>query len=494
MQVLRPYQGLAFEKVYNAILRGRKRIIICLPTGGGKTTVASHIIHGANEKGNNSMALAHRTELIKQFSDRLYEHNVNHGIIQGTNTRDEHEPNQVASVQTLIRRLHKLTDKKIVIVDECHRTLGASYKKILEHYSDSIVIGLSATPFRNDGGNLGEYYEEIIECTTVKELTMLGFLVPSIGFTTPKTANLNTKTLRKKGGEYTETSLDTLFNKPTLIADVVQTWEKRGKGRTTVVFAGSVNHSKRLTAEFCKKGYNFKHLDGTTPKDERADILIDLYEGKIDGVVNVGVLTEGWDCPRVSCIVLATITNSLSKYRQMVGRGLRIFKNKVDCMILDHGGNWKAHGAPDEDLILSLTEKVKRKKVERDLQLKNCTECWCIYSGKRCTQCGHEPAVRERQFNEVDGELVQVGNSIPAKDKQRARDVYKYLIAEAKNRRKNDSWVNREFHKIFGCYPKFKGLSLKVNKFKRKKVSWDKGKGTTYSMPYFEYEKSMNRY
>ena len=331
---LRDYQSSAIQQVRDHIRQGSKKIIIRAPTGAGKTVIASFIINGAVKLEKNILFLAHRKELINQSSDKLDQLYVWHGVIMAKHPR--HAPalsTQVASLQTLVRRLGDdvRPDADLIIVDECHRSVSASYTKILECYPNAIVIGLTATPERTDGRGLGEFYDKIVQVSTIKELTKLGFLVPSRVMATERPKLSEIRTVR---GDYDEKQTAEMFNTPTLTGILVKNYERFGGGRLAVVFAINVAHSKAIVQKFLNAGHKAAHVDGTTLGKLRDKILSDLALGIIKVVSNVGILTEGWDCPPVSCGILARPTQSRGLYHQMVGRFLRPHPGKTDALTL----------------------------------------------------------------------------------------------------------------------------------------------------------------
>ena len=218
---------------------------------------------------------------------------------------------------------------------------------VVEAYPDARIIGLTATPCRMDGRGLGNVFQELVQCPDVAELTRMGFLVPAKVFA-PVRPNL--KGVRVRAGDYVEGDLAQRVNTNKLVGDIAQHWFRLGERRKTVVFAVNVAHSLHIRDEFRKAGVLAEHLDGTTPREHRKRILKELATGKINLISNVGVLGEGWDCPEVSCAILARPTKSLGLFRQMIGRILRPAPGKTDAIVLDHAGGVFAHGLPDDPI------------------------------------------------------------------------------------------------------------------------------------------------
>jgi superfamily II DNA or RNA helicase len=352
MIALRPYQVDAIERCRREVGRGRRRVVLVAPTGSGKTVIASAIVAGAAEKGKRGLFLAHRRELVTQASRKLYEAGIDAGIVlPGFPPRPE-QPIQVSSVQSLTARAIRtsameMPDADLVVIDECHHVTASTYQVILAAYPDAVILGLSATPARADGRGLGSTFDTIVECPSVAELTAADHLVPARVFAPPAPDLTGVKVRR---GDYVEAQLAERMDKPKLVGDIVTHWLRHAEGRRTVLFATSVAHSTHLRDEFARAGVVAEHLDGKTPIGERDGILARLASGAVDVVTNCAVLTEGWDCPAVGCVVLARPTKSLGLYRQMCGRILRPYPGKVDAIILDHAGSTYAHGFICDDI------------------------------------------------------------------------------------------------------------------------------------------------
>jgi DNA repair protein RadD len=254
-------------------------------------------------------------------------------------------------------------------------------------------------------------------------------------------------------------------NTAQLVGDIVSHWHRLGERRKTVVFATSVGHSIHLTQEFQKSGARFEHLDGETPKDERDLILQRLSDGELDGVCNCMVLTEGWDQPNVSCLVLARPTKSLGLYLQMAGRALRTFEGKTDALVLDHAGATHQHGRVEEPRIWFLDEDRKAESPEQAARaagaaasLLECSQCQAIrYAGKPCPECGFLPK-RPGSYHEVrDGELVEYrsdGSHLPnLYSPERKREFYAGLLHIAQDRGHKPGAAAHRFKDRFGHWP-----------------------------------------
>lgn len=389
--MLRPYQERAIAEIRAAIAAGRRRIMLTVPTGGGKTLTSACMIAGALAKGRRALFVAHRLELIDQTVATFARLGITSvGVIRANDKRrDSSQPIQVASIQTLARR--DQADFDLVVVDEAHRAVSASYTKhVFERHERAVIIGLSATPIRSDGRPLGTHFEEpIVTGARYSTLIAEGHLAEPAVYSTPVLPDLGN--VRTTGGDFNQEDLEEAVNKGALIGDIVAQWSKHPRQRT-VAFAVSVAHSRAIVDMFRGVGVRAEHLDGTTHEDERRAILARLASNETELVSNVGVLCEGWDLPACKTLILARPTKSLGLYMQMAGRILRPW-NDVRPLILDHGGNVDRHGLPHEDREWSLSKRAK--KVLGAPRLKVCPSCFAyVLAGvKACPLCGHVFAV-----------------------------------------------------------------------------------------------------
>lgn len=405
----RDYQIELIESARASARAGVRRILLTLPTGGGKTVIAAEIINGAVARGSRVLFLAHRQELIQQASEKLDALGIDHGIIQANHWRRRPAlPVQVASVPTLVNRT-LATSPHIIFIDEAHRARAASYQAIVDRYPHAFVIGLTATPIRSDGKGLGNLFQRMVQGPSVADLTARGYLVPARVFA-PSTPDL--RGVRITGGDYNAGGIQRAMDRPTITGDIVAHWQRLAKNRITVLFAAGIDHSMHLRDAFRAAGVAAEHLDGKTDKDTRRKLLADLAVGRIRVMCSVGVLTEGWDSPPVSCAIIARPTASAGLYLQMAGRILRPYPGKTDALLLDHAGCTIQHGLVDDDREWSLElDRPVVSKPRIDLSLPRvCPECYRVARlGVRVCECGYEFSMSDRGNPDVvDGELVEV--------------------------------------------------------------------------------------
>ena len=356
----------------------------------------------------------------------------------------------------------------LVIVDEAHHARAKTYRKLLKAYPDAVILGLSATPCRGDGRGLGDVFDALVDCPSVADLTASGFLVPTRVFA-PSRPDLTG--VRIDRGDYVEAQLAERMNTIKLVGDIVTHWIRLADRRRTVVFATGVSHSKHLRDEFCRAGILAEHIDGTTPIEERDAILAKLAAGLIDVLCNAMVLTEGWDSPEVSCLVLARPTKSMGLYRQMVGRVLRLAPGKTDALILDHAGAIFEHGFIEEPVNWTLApdkraeNPTQASRARHEIALAdNCPECFAVrIGGQPCGVCGWRPQPKGLAVDVADGDLGEVGRDRSVKGKisgaAEKQTFYRELLGAARQKGYRDGWAAHKAKERYGTWPATKRVS-----------------------------------
>ena len=445
---LRPYQQQFIIDVNAAFAAGQRRIIGVAPTGAGKTVILAAFVAVAVAEGWRVLILVHRRELIGQTIRKLAAAGLDAGVIAAGFDGDAERPVQVAMISTLHARAVRsrrmeLPPAGVLIVDEAHHSPARTWRRIVEAYPAAFLAGFTATPCRRSGSGLGVLFDTIIETPQTQELIDAGFLVP------PKiyaAAAPDLTGVRTKGGDYVEAELAVRIDTGRLVGDIISHWHRHAAGLRTIAFAVNVAHSLHLTQEFNRAGAVAEHLDGTTPAAERDAMLKRLADGTTDIICNCGVLTEGFDCPDVGCIVLARPTRSFALFRQMSGRGLRPAPGKTHCVILDHAGCLLRHGWPQDPVAWTLDprERVANKTHEARMsahsrRLVDCQECGASrFEGKGCPACGWRPRPQAEPIDVVDQDLV-------LHERGRAAAPHEYTTEE-----------RRAFHaELLGLYVEF---------------------------------------
>ena len=335
---LRPYQRRALSRILDAYLDGRQSVAISLPTGCGKTIIFLALARGVVEAGGRVLIVAHRDELILQPIEKLslvWPEAPEPGVIKA----ERFEPDRsiaLASVQTLWRRLDRLLE------------LNPAIK----------VLGVSATLFRRDGESLREIFEEVIFEYSVLEAISDGYLC-GIDYRAVKTGcDLSDVRFDYRAGDFAISQLAQTVNTPERNEFAVETWLSLAEGRKTIAFCVDVKHAHDLAETFRAYGVEAQTVTGQTPLEERRAMLKAFARGEIPVITNCQVLTEGFDDPAVDCLLLARPTASKALYVQMVGRGLRLYPGKKDCLVIDLLDNSSRHSLVS---IADLDPRLKRR-------------------------------------------------------------------------------------------------------------------------------------
>ena len=412
--VLRPYQLDAIEGLRVGLRDGKKRLILCAPTGAGKTVLAAHLLKQADHKGSYALFLVDRVALVNQTSETLDSYGVGHGIVQGINRRWAPRENvQVCSIQTLARRSLPRTPS-LIVYDEAHCQYAATLKFIADH-PEAVAIGLTATPFT---AGMADHWEGMVNVTTTRKLIEDGFLIePKVYIArSPDESEFS----RNSFGEFSDESAASAGIK--IVGDVVAEWiskttEHFGGPAKTIVFSPTVEHGRELCAAFSAAGFNFQQISYLDRSDEeRAEKIAEFRrpDSLIHGLVSCGVLTKGFDVPDVLVgISCKPYRKSLSSHIQEIGRIMRTGPGKTKALWLDHCGNFERFAVDMYDVWENgageLSSASKRDSVARERQQKTrealkCPECGGGMRGNVCTACGWERPARS-DIQSVAGEL-----------------------------------------------------------------------------------------
>jgi DNA repair protein RadD len=406
---LRQYQTTAVAAIRDAYRRGVRRPLLVLPTGGGKTVIFSYITATAASRGKNVLVLVHRVELLRQTSAKLSEFGVQHGMINPQYKPRYHESVQVASVQTVVKRLAHLTPPDLIVVDEAHHASAGTWQKILDAFPDALTLGVTATPVRADGKGLNDSFDEIVTGPTVRSLIDDGYLVQPRVFA-PST--IDASALHKRMGDFDKQEAAQMMDKPTITGDAVSHYMRLCDGQPAVAFCVTVEHARHVAQEFRMRGYSAEAVDGAMDDADRKRILDGLGNGSVQVVCSCDLISEGTDIPAIACAILLRPTMSEGLYIQQVGRALRTMEGKEHAIILDHVGNVLRHGLPDMERVWSLEGKPKGKRKTSDepsMSVKQCKSCFAVFApAPQCPECGAAVELQGRKIEHVDGELTEI--------------------------------------------------------------------------------------
>jgi superfamily II DNA or RNA helicase len=462
MKTLYGYQTEAIDRVRQSIAEKRKRIILQLPTGAGKTIIASEIIRRGYERGKRWIFTCPAIELIDQTVAKFAAHGIyDVGVIQADHPMTDYsKPIQVASVQTLARRSIPKVDG--VIIDEAHRMYRSTIDWMgQDEWSHIPFIGLTATPWAT---GMGRIWDHLIIGSTTAQMIEQGYLSKFRVFAPSHPDLTGVKTVR---GDYDETQLSKVMSNKSLVADVVTTWVEKAEHRPTLVFAVDRAHARALCDQFQASGVKCGYVDGTTPKLEREQVRKNFERGEFEVVCNVGVLTTGvdWD---VRCIVLARPTRSEMLYVQMIGRGLRTANGKDDCLILDHSDTTLRLGFVTDIHHDRLSQgKIEHAKI-KTLEPQKPRECFACHAvmpkaAMICPECKTAIKIgkgsRDHNVDTLPGELVELESRRSKKKESRFHTMadkarfYSELKAFQLERGYRDSWSSNKYRDKFGVWP-----------------------------------------
>lgn len=442
---LRPYQKTMIDNARQA-LRRTNRVLLQGPTGCGKTALTVHMMGTAASRGKRSFFLVHQNELLSQTSRALWEQHLEHGVI-ASGKRPSKLPAQVASVQTLVRRLDQYDEPHLIIIDECHRSAASTYQKILEAYPNAKVIGLTATPQRTDGKGLGDTYGDIVQGPSIRQLIDAGYLCDYEIYGPPSTIDLSA--IKTKMGDYDKRELEQTMDKPTITGDAVATYKKYASGKRAAVMCVSIRHAEHVKDSYVASGVSAEMIEGSMTNKEREGVINRLRSGETLVVTAVNLLVEGLDVPSIEVVQWLRPTQSLIVFMQGNGRGFRPAAGKDRLLILDQVGNWSKHGLPDEDREWSLEGRKKRKRKtddEADVNVQQCKHCFHIFrpGPDKCPSCGKPVEVRKKaEIQVVDGELEKIDLEAERKARKRhqgqARDLRDLVALGVRRGMKNPS-------------------------------------------------------
>jgi superfamily II DNA or RNA helicase len=405
---LRPYQLQAVNEIRQGYQHAHRSVLFVLPTGGGKTVLFSHITRETAARGNRVCVLVHRAELLRQASASLTALGVPHGLIAAGRSMNLAAPVQVASVQSLARRLHLIPQEffQLLVIDEAHHSNAGTWAKVLQHCASARVLGVTATPCRSDGRGLGEFYSHMVLGPTPAELTDAGFLAPARVLAPPGPSLLG---LRKRMGDFDMSQAGQMLQAGQAMGDCLAHYRQHLDGQTAIAFCCSVAHAEAVADLFNRHGVVAASIDGTMDAGRREQLLAELGAGRLKVLTSCQLIGEGVDVPSVAGCILLRPTQSVSLHLQMIGRCLRPQPGKR-AVILDHVGNTQRLGHHLEDRQWTLDGTPKKDR-EAAPSVKVCPKCFCcLPSGvQRCSECGHEFVIERRELVHVDGELVEIG-------------------------------------------------------------------------------------
>ena len=420
---LRDYQKQLKSHIYQLIRDDYKRILVYAPTGSGKTAILSAILSDALSRNKRAMLIIHRDFLVEQSKTAMIKTGIDSddiGIIKAGYREERDRMIQIAGLQSLQNRPTP-DGIDLVILDECHSTaFFKHYQNIKQETLNAVHLGFSASPWRLKSTDeyFGLHFDAIAEGPGIGELIERGYLSRPRYYGYGGLVDI-IKLDTSKTGDFKDSQMENEFIKSEVPQAVTEKILELCDGRTGIIFNAGVEQSQLQTQLLNDAGITTVHLDASTPFKERQLYFDKLSSGEIRCISSIGCLTEGFDVPSISFVVLSRATKSRALYVQMSGRGLRTYQNKSDCLILDFGGNVKRLGMLNKKVLITLEPTPKN---EDDSMLKECDNCHSMVSifARICPECGYvfpsnpklddDAILFEQQFGELfdDETLIQV--------------------------------------------------------------------------------------
>jgi DNA repair protein RadD len=416
---LRPYQSEAVAAVYDHLRRRDDHPCVVIPTAGGKTPVMASICRDAVTQWNGRvLILAHVKELLEQAVEKLHvmapDLWMRIGVYSaGLKSRDTEHPIIVAGIQSVYKRAAELDAFDLILLDEAHmlppdgegmyRTFLADAQTVNPRVR---LIGLTATPYRMTTGMIcgpENLLNHVCYEVGVRELIVQGYLCPLK--TKAGQRKVDTSGLHLRGGEYIAGEIEALMDDDSLVRSACREIVDYTQDRHSVlIFAAGVQHALHVQRVLGEIGHECGFVCGETLPFERAETLRRFRDGQLKFLVNVNVLTTGFDAPNIDCVALLRPTNSPGLYYQMVGRGFRLHPSKDNCLVLDFGGNILRHGPVD---ALQVKD---RANGGGEAPAKECPQCQAVIHAAYavCPECGYEFPARERERHEREATTAGV--------------------------------------------------------------------------------------
>lgn len=411
---LRDYQIRSIQKIRDAYKNGYKRPILRLDCGAGKTITSAWMAIESAQKGNEVLFLVHRKELLDQTYESFKSLNA------------DMERIKIDMVITVGNHLENY-NPNFIIADECNFALSKTWRKVLDHYQNAYVLGLSATPARLDGLAMGDVFDKIIEDVDANELIKMKRLAPYEYYAPVLDIDLSNIGIRN--GDYKQEELEQSMMKSKIYGDVIKYYSKFTNLKS-IVYCTTIKHAQDTARIFNENGYKAKSIDSNLSKSERDSIINEFRNNEIDILCNCDLISFGFDVPDCNAVILLRPTQSVSLFIQQSMRSMRYQENKT-AYILDFVGNCYRHGLPTDTRSWTLDGRIRTNNPsgEPDVLARQCEACHLVYAGIQpiCPYCGHDNKKTRQQIKiEHDTELERV-ESIKRIEKRREQGRAKTL-------------------------------------------------------------------
>lgn len=425
------------------------------PAGSGKSVVIAEIARLTTVKKNHVLFIVHRKELAEQIEQTFNKNEVDMDFVT------------IMTVGKAVNRLGKLPEPSLIITDETHHSRAKSYLKIYEFYNNAYRLGFTASPWRMNGKGFKDVYDTMIEGPDVQWLINNGFLAPFRYFA-PNLADLS-KLKKSSTGDYSKKSMDSAIKKA-VFGDVVSHYRKLADGQQAILYAHSVEASKQLAETFKNNNINAVHADSKTNKVEREQIMAKFRKGNIKVLCNVDLISEGFDVPDCTVVILVRPTASLVMHIQQSMRSMRFKPNKT-ATIIDHVNNYKLHGLPNVDREWTIEDRKKQKKKQNDaIATTECPHCFAVIQANSdiCPMCGQKimTETKEKELETINAELTEVNQEKFKVDYSKIKLMKKY-----QNKDKSDLETLDDYY-LFAKARGYKDGWLKFNVEELKQLNW----------------------
>ena len=452
---LRPHQDRAITMLKHSIRKGNSRLVLAAPCSFGKTRVAMEILKNTAKNGKLGILICDRVKLVDQALEEFDRAGISCGVIQSDHWRTN--PNaqiQIASIQTIARRRYKPLFH-VAVVDECH-THYQTTTELMEDYSKSIFIGLSATPYSK---GLGRHYSDLVVPITPSQLLDQGYLCPVkyFGGNRADLKGVKNKRLSTGGMDYDPRSLaDATEKDQKLVGDIVENFRKFGKGQT-IAFCPSIKHSKKLVEMFREEGFTAEHIDGYMEQEDRTMIFDAHDQGEFQILSCSRLLNTGYDAPQVTTLIDCFPTKSKIAFIQRAGRIMRTCEGKTEAIYLDHAGNVETHGFPEfivpeslHDGLQEYSESSLVKKDKDDIMPSVCPQCFQHFL-ITCA-CGYQRPPKEtlKTDDQELKELKKANKEFSGEDKAKWLGEFQFY---ARKKGYKQGWASWAYRGKFGVWP-----------------------------------------
>lgn len=429
MYSLYDYQQRLVGQARNELAKGNKSVLLISPAGSGKSVVIAEIARLTTLKGGRVMFTVHRQELVNQIIESFKKNDVDLNLCT------------IMTVGKIKNRMDHLPKPSLIITDETHHSKAKTYKQIYKFYENVPRLGFTASPWRMNGAGFNDIYDAMVEGPTVEWLIAHNKLAPYQYYSVKLVDDSKLK--KSSTGDFTNKSIDDAIGK-TIFGDVVKTYQEKANGQKTIIYAHDIEYSKQIAETFRQAGIAAVHCDSKTPKAERNRIMRDFKTGKIKILSNVDLISEGFDVPDCSCVIMLRPTESLVLDIQQSMRCMRYQPGKT-ATIIDHVANYKRFGMPDTLRQWSLAgwKKKKRKNnVDAGPPLKTCNNCWAVVPAqcRVCPVCGEEI--------EIDAEGMQEDKSAKIEKINEFKFTADYKQIELAKKKPEDAKSAKEIYAI----------------------------------------------